>query len=201
MKKIIYPVLLIIYLLTNKTFGNNLFVSENLKTDSLKDQKKITKLYSDKQLGVIKEDNNTVFRLFAHGAEYVALVLYNNPEEAQGKIFEMTSDNNDIWERSLEGEYYGKYYNFLVRHPESRPVQCLDPYAKAVATLNTYWNPRKGIIINDEYDWEGDKWIQRDWRDLIIYEMHIKDMTAHPSSGASSPGTYLGLVEKGITGG
>lgn len=40
-----------------------------------------------------------------------------------------------------------------------------------------------------------------DWLALIIYEMHVRDLTADPSSGASHPGTYRGLVEHGITGG
>jgi len=201
MKKVICPVIIILYLLTNNLFGNPVFISENLKTDSRKGQKKLSELYSDKKLGVITEDKNTVFRIFAPGAEYAALVLFDNPADTIGKIIEMTKDKNGVWEKFLEGEYYGKYYNFLIRHPESKPVLCLDPYAKAVAAFNTYWSPRKGIIINDNYDWENDKWIQRDWKDLIIYEMHIKDMTAHPSSGVSSPGTYKGLIEKNKKGG
>jgi len=40
-----------------------------------------------------------------------------------------------------------------------------------------------------------------DWRDLIIYEMHIRDMTEHPSSGVTQRGTYKGLIEKGNAGG
>ncbi len=40
-----------------------------------------------------------------------------------------------------------------------------------------------------------------DWRDLIIYEMHIRDMTEHPSSGVKQRGTYKGLTEKGNAGG
>jgi len=37
--------------------------------------------------------------------------------------------------------------------------------------------------------------------DLIIYEMHVRDMTAHNSSGSDIPGTYQGLIEKGKKGG
>jgi pullulanase/glycogen debranching enzyme len=43
--------------------------------------------------------------------------------------------------------------------------------------------------------------VERDWRDLIIYEMHVRDMTAHKSSGSKYRGSYKGLTEKGIRGG
>ena len=46
-----------------------------------------------------------------------------------------------------------------------------------------------------------DNWIQRDWRDLIVYEMHVRDMTEHQTSGVKERGTYKGLIEKGKTGG
>ncbi|OGU65487.1 MAG: pullulanase, partial [Ignavibacteria bacterium RBG_16_36_9] len=52
-----------------------------------------------------------------------------------------------------------------------------------------------------DYDWEGDEWIKMDWRDLIVYEMHIRDMTEHPTSGVTERGTYKGLIEKGKPGG
>ena len=36
--------------------------------------------------------------------------------------------------------------------------------------------------------------------EAIIYELHIRDMTIHPASGSTMPGTYLGLVESGTKG-
>jgi pullulanase/glycogen debranching enzyme len=117
----------------------------------------------------------------------------------------MAKDENGVWETSLDGEVYGLFYGFKVCHPGTPCIEdivCLDPYAKAVATFNTYFNPRRSIVTKEgDYDWEGDDWIKNDWRDLIIYEMHIRDMTEHPSSGVTERGTYQGLVEKGKIGG
>jgi len=97
------------------------------------------------------------------------------------------------------------YYGFKVfnpKHPSTKNIICLDPYAKAVASYNTYFTPRRAIVVEDNnYKWDGDHWIKRDWRDLIIYEMHIRDMTADPSSGSSKSGTYEGLIQHGIKGG
>jgi pullulanase len=201
MKKIIKIFLVVTYLLTFNITGCSVYISENLKVDSRGNQSTIAELYSEKQMGVIKTEDETFFRLFAPNAEKVSLILFNSPEAEEGETHNMSRDNEGVWEAILTGGYTGKYYNFLVEHDGSEPVLCLDPYAKAVVTYNDYWSPRKGMIIEDAYDWEGDSWIRRDWRDLIIYEMHIKDMTAHPSSGSSSPGTYKGLTERGIAGG
>jgi isoamylase len=33
-------------------------------------------------------------------------------------------------------------------------------------------------------------------QDLVVYEMHVKGFTAHPSSGVRSPGQYAGIIEK-----
>ncbi|RPI61146.1 MAG: pullulanase, partial [Ignavibacteriales bacterium] len=60
----------------------------------------------------------------------------------------------------------------------------------------------KGIVIKEgDYNWDSDNWIQRDWRDIIVYEMHVRDMTEHQSSGVKERGTYRGLIENGKTGG
>ena len=97
------------------------------------------------------------------------------------------------------------FYGFKVCIPETPCIEdivCIDPYAKAVTTFNTYFNPRRSIVVKEgNYDWEGDEWIKNDWLDLIIYEMHVRDMTEHPSSGVTERGTYQGLIEKGKTGG
>jgi pullulanase len=201
MKKIISILSLIVYLIIFNITGCSVYVSENLKVESKLSKTAIAALYSEKPMGVTTAENETYFRLFAPNAEYVSLVLFSSPEEESGDIHKMSKDNQGVWELTLDGGYTGKYYNFLVEHDGEEPVLCLDPYARAVVTYNSYWSPRKGMITDETYDWEGDTWIQRDWRDLIIYEMHIKDMTAHPSSGASEPGTYKALTEKGITGG
>jgi len=195
--------------------GSKLHVSDQTKTPLAsiqKKQKQLDKLYSDlpdrqagKKLGSFVEKGKTYFRLFTPNAEKVSLLTFEQPEQTKGKEFPMTRDENGVWETSLDGELYGLFYGFKVCHPETPCIEdivCIDPYAKAVATLNTYFNPRRSIIIKEgNYDWEGDEWIRRDWRDLIIYEMHIRDMTEHSSSGVTERGTYQGLIEKGKAGG
>jgi glycogen operon protein len=54
----------------------------------------------------------------------------------------------------------------------------------------------KSIVIDDAFDWQGDRTPGLSMDQLIIYEVHVKGFTAHPSSGVSKPGTYLGFIEK-----
>lgn len=181
-------------------------ITQNIESGSiLKKQKQLDKLYSEKKLGSFVENGKTYFRLFTPNAEKVSLLTFESPEQTKGNEFPMTRDENGVWETSLDGELYGLFYGFKVCHPGTPCIEdivCIDPYAKAVATLNTYFNPRRSIVIKEgNYNWEDDEWIKMEWLDLIIYEMHIRDMTEHPSSGVTERGTYQGLIEKGKTGG
>ena len=205
-------VIITLIVLTNNMKGNSLFISDKTKTKpmSKKEQhlekiKELDKYYSDKRLGSFIEDGKTIFRIFTPTAEKVKLVTFKKVEDEKGTEYEMTRDENGVWEAFIDGENYGLFYGYKVIHKNDEvdeDVLCVDPYAKAVASLNTYFNPRKSIMIKeDDYDWQGDSWIQRDWRDLIIYEMHVRDMTADSSSGAKNLGSYQGLIEKEKKGG
>ncbi len=54
----------------------------------------------------------------------------------------------------------------------------------------------KSIVVDDAFDWEGDRSPGLSMDQLIIYEAHLKGFTAHPSSEVKHPGTYLGFIEK-----
>ncbi|MDR2731089.1 MAG: glycogen debranching protein GlgX [Treponema sp.] len=97
----------------------------------------------------------------------------------------------------------------------------LDPYAKALTSLNGWDyskclgyahnkpagdltfsyvddianNPRC-IVIDDDFDWQGDRPINYPLRFSVIYETHVKGLTSNPNSGVQFPGTYKGVIEK-----
>jgi isoamylase len=55
----------------------------------------------------------------------------------------------------------------------------------------------KGIVVDDRaFDWQGVCSPDRGLEELVIYEVHVKGFTAHPSSGVRFPGTYLGFIDK-----
>ena len=76
----------------------------------------------------------------------------------------------------------------------------LDPYAKAVAGQRT-WGIRwdytyHARVVKDRFDWGDMPQSKKELCDLIIYELHVRDFTHHPSSGVQHRGTFSGLMEK-----
>ena len=97
----------------------------------------------------------------------------------------------------------------------------LDPYARAVTgkfrntdNLLLPYDPQPGageltpdrrdstaivpkaIVVDDTFDWQGARSPDLELQQLVIYEVHVRGFTAHPSSGVKNPGTYLGFIEK-----
>ncbi|MCX7875026.1 MAG: alpha-amylase family glycosyl hydrolase [Melioribacteraceae bacterium] len=209
-KTIIVLALFITSLINGETLYRRdtfLFKSYKDTTEFYQHYKELDKYYSDKKLGSWVENGKTYFRIFAPSAQLVKVCIYQKVDDKKPKEYFMIRDEQGVWEVKVEEVLYNKFYGYKVYHKGddfTNPLMpvCIDPYAKANASFTDYMNPRLSIVVKDEpYDWENDKWIQRDWEDLIIYEMHIRDMTAHKSSGAKKPGTYQGLIEPNIKGG
>ena len=54
----------------------------------------------------------------------------------------------------------------------------------------------KCVFTDDHFDWHDDQPLRHPSSRIVIYEMHVRGFTIHPSSGVEHPGTYRGLVEK-----
>src|SRR5204862_3855819 len=87
----------------------------------------------------------------------------------------------------------------------------LDPYGRGVAVPERYdrdagrgrgdntATAMKSVVVDPStYDWEGDVPLRRAAAQTIIYEMHVRGFTRHPSSGVAEQtrGTYAGLIER-----
>jgi glycogen operon protein len=155
------------------------------------------------------------FSVFSSGATAVSLVLFRRgepkpmvelpfPDEFRiGGAWAMTVFNLD---------YEDIEYGYRVWGPSDpqtgdrfAPDKILaDPHAKSMSGRNVWgvepdWTdpyPHRSRLAFNDFDWEGDKPIRTRADDLVIYEMHVRGFTRHPSSGVSQPGTYAGLVEK-----
>ena len=51
-------------------------------------------------------------------------------------------------------------------------------------------------MIDEEFDWGHEHPLAVPLADSIIYELHVRGFTRHPSSGVAHPGTFRGLIEK-----
>jgi pullulanase len=165
---------------------------------------------SEKPLGCPLENGNRVFRVFAPRAAHVSVELFDTACVPFGSVREMRRDSDGVWELSLEGGLSGKWYGYRITGPAgenelARPdLTIADPYSRAMATKNHFLHPGRTLIPGEtSFDWEGDAGCPRSTEDLVIYEMHVRDMTVHPSAGLDpkKAGSYLGLVESGRRGG
>ncbi|MFY8216396.1 MAG: glycogen debranching protein [Chthoniobacterales bacterium] len=78
----------------------------------------------------------------------------------------------------------------------------IDPYARGLTGRNE-WRACEdgltGIMGRMEpllFDWGNDTRVRFAKEDLVIYEMHLRGFTKHPSSEVKHAGTYDGLCEK-----
>ena len=142
------------------------------------------------------------FRLYAPSSEKVFLVVFDKPNASTGTEYPMSNKSDGEWYYNLENRGVGTMYGYRLYGPNNdSSVIVADPYSKAAITKNNWRHVAKSIVIDDDFDWQGDSWIEIDTKDLIIYEAHLRDMTIHPSSNNKYKGSYIGFIESGQNGG
>ncbi len=163
--------------------------------------------------GAVMHDQGVQFVVFSRNATEMRLLLYDevsDTEPAEIIKFSPTHDRwGDIWSVFVPGMSAGQLYHFQCSGPYDpargmrfdAKARLIDPYAKALAgtfqdASDGITRPPKCVVIDDHFDWEGDRHIRRDISETVIYEMHVKGFTNHESSGVNHPGTYLGVIEK-----
>lgn len=156
--------------------------------------------YAGDDLGVVYSPNTTTFKVWAPTAEAVRVNIYEKGtgDDLLEKI-KLHADVSGTWSVKAEKDLGGKFYTFQIQQQGQWLGETPGIYADAVGI-----NGRRGAIVNMEttnpLGWEND---QRppleNYNDIIIYELHVRDMTIHPSSGATERGKFAGLSQIGIT--
>ena len=79
-----------------------------------------------------------------------------------------------------------------------RRARRLRPQAAARPGDNAAVAMKSVVADPGRYDWEGDLPLERPFAETVIYELHVRGFTRHPSSGVAPAkrGTYAGLIEK-----
>ena len=170
-------------------------------------------------LGAQARGDGVNFSVFSKHATDVSLVLFL-PGEIE-PVLEIPLDSRynrtgDVWHVLVTGIDPAVEYGFRMdRIPNAHPQihrfdnrrVLLDPYARGLAGLEGW---RKGYaagrhgrlglvrskVVDDEFEWGLEHPLNIPLADSVIYEVHVRGFTAHPSSGVAHPGTYEGLVEK-----
>ena len=119
----------------------------------------------------------------------------------------LTERSLGIWHGAVPGVAVGTRYGYRVAGPWApeqglrfNPHKLLlDPYARAISgelvhdpaivrlrpgrprRAATRSTPRascpRSVVVDDDFDWQGDTPLRRRWRDTVIYELHVKGMT------------------------
>jgi glycogen operon protein len=174
-------------------------------------------------LGAVYNGSGTNFSLFSEIAERVELCLFDaSGEETRVDLPEVTGY---CWHGYLPTVEPGQRYGFRVHGPwdpvnghRCNPAKLLlDPYAKAIegqirwdeAVFPYHFdgNPETGndrdsapymprsVVHQPHFDWSGDRRLQLPWHETLIYETHVKGLTAtHPDIPPELRGTYTGMA-------
>ena len=60
---------------------------------------------------------------------------------------------------------------------------------------SNYQGAPKCVVVDDTFEWDGDRHPATPLDKSVIYEAHVKGLTMHQSSKSKSPGTYLGVID------
>ncbi|ASS96961.1 type I pullulanase [Peribacillus simplex NBRC 15720 = DSM 1321] len=154
--------------------------------------------FEGKDLGNSYHKDKTAFRLWSPVASEVKLVTYEHWDDSNGMEIEMDRSEKGTWTVELTGDQDGLIYTYKVKVGEIWS-EAVDPYVRAVTV-----NGDKGVVINladtNPQKWTRNKPPLGKAEDIIIYELHTRDLSIHPESGIQHKGKFLGVIESGTKG-
>ncbi len=177
-------------------------------------------------LGATWSNESTNFAVYAPSAERVWVCLFDDDgTEAQHLL---TEHSLGVWHGALPGVSPGTRYGYRAHGPWDPDAGLrfnsakllLDPYGKAVSgdlvvddaifgydvsdptkpsDLDSAPYVPRSVVVYDDFQWGADTSPRRRWRDTVIYEMHVKGMTAlHDRVPEDLRGTYAGLATPAV---
>ena len=154
--------------------------------------------YNGDDLELKVDNKGTHFTLWSPEAQAAQVMLYDTDRNTPStQTLDMTKSDNGTWRVTVPKQLYGKFYTFRIKHNGKWLDETPGVWAKAVGT-----NGRRAAIIDfattNPAGWENDKGPEiGSIADVIIYEMHHRDFSIHPSSGIVNKGKFLALTEQG----
>ena len=159
--------------------------------------------------------NGVNFSIFSSAAIACTLVLFEKrapkplveipfPEEFRiGNVYCMIVFDLDV-ENIEYGYRFDGPWDPGAGHRFDRAKILCDPYAKAIGGRDVWlqqpdWNDvyqHRARLVFEDFDWEDDRPLETPIEDLVVYEMHVRSFTKHPSSRVKHPGTFAAIREK-----
>ncbi|MCO6450162.1 MAG: glycogen debranching protein GlgX [Caldilineales bacterium] len=174
-------------------------------------------------LGATLDGEGVNFSVYSRSSTKIDLLLFDEVDSPEpNRIVELTQPRHrtfHYWHACVPNLRPGQLYAFRAHGPFAPELGqrfdadkvLLDPYCRAIAIPDGFsrdaasWpgdnaaQAMKSVIADtSEYDWEGDTPLRKPFEQVVIYEMHVRGFTRHPSSGVveEKRGTYAGLIEK-----
>jgi isoamylase len=174
-------------------------------------------------LGATPSPDGVNFSVFSRHATGVELLLFDGVDDTKAtsvvRLDPAANRTYYYWHVFVPNVRPGQLYGYRVDglfDPSSGmrfdPAKVLlDPYGRGVVVPIAYdraaarrpgdntGTAMKSVVVDvSAYDWEGDVPLQRPSSRTIVYEMHVRGFTRHPSSGIADKtrGTFAGLIEK-----
>ncbi|OJV14543.1 MAG: glycogen debranching enzyme GlgX [Dyadobacter sp. 50-39] len=165
--------------------------------------------------GATMVPNGINFSIYSSEAIDCTLVLFERgeaqpfaeirfPEEFRtGNVYSMIVFDLD-YERLEYGYRMDGPFKPEEGHRFDKSIILSDPYAKAIGGRDTWlaepnWDniyPYRSRLVFEDFDWENDHPLETPIEDLVIYEMHVRGFTQHPSSEVKNPGTFAAIRSK-----
>ncbi|MDR1197573.1 MAG: type I pullulanase [Prevotellaceae bacterium] len=155
-------------------------------------------IYGGDDLELTYSPECSKFRFWSPAAECVRLNIYN--EGINSKPLEtciMKPDKNGTWIYEAYGDLKGKFYTFQVKINDGWFAETPGIWAKAAGV-----NGNRAAIIDfsetNPENWDNDKKPElKNFADIIIYEIHVRDFSVSPTSGMINRGKFLSFTETG----
>lgn len=153
--------------------------------------------YDGDDLGAVYTKEATTLKLWAPTASAVKTVIQKAGKDTglKAQTFELERGGKGVWSLTLEGDYEGWAYVYLVK-VNGQWQEATDPYARASMP-----NAKRSVIIDPK---KAEVPLNKEclpplesYTDAILYEVHVRDLSVHENSGITHKGKFLGLAEEG----
>jgi glycogen operon protein len=174
--------------------------------------------------GAVWTGGGVRFTVRSRAASAVEVCLFDTADAAETSRHALSPTEDGLWSLAIEGLEPGQLYGYRVHGrfaPEeghrANPAKLLvDPWARAVtgeplpdAVLfggeeaaddrDSATAMPKCVVVDSAFDWHGDMPPAVPWGETVIYEAHVRGLTAlHPEVPPELRGTYLGLAEPAV---
>ncbi len=151
---------------------------------------------SDLELSYSKQ--SCKFRVWAPTAEQLKLLIYDNGNTGGAyQTLDMNRSDKGTWTLKVDENLKGKYYTFQLKINEKWLEETPGMWVKATGV-----DGKRAAIVDfaetNPAGWENDvRPPLKNFTDISLYEVHMRDFSVSPNSGMKNKGKFLAFTERG----